>query len=99
MSKVRQNLIRVNLKANNLKLAVHIALLDCIEGCVVTLMDGTVMQSVYLDNAYDLVKSGMTRHQFAGYLSALTKDGLYRHYDDDGYFGQVVTKIATQPEE
>lgn len=47
--------------------------------------DGNGFWTVYLDNAKP---SGMSPHQFAGYLSALEKAGLYRPVD--GYaFGQV----------
>lgn len=49
--------------------------------------------SVYLDNARP---SGMSPHAFAGHLSALAAAGLYRAYDDEGYFGEV--KLADEPE-
>lgn len=46
--------------------------------------------SVYLDNA---IPRGMTRRTFAGVLSALEKDGLYKPVrnggDHDGIFGKV----------
>lgn len=46
--------------------------------------------SVYLDNAYARVRGNgmMTRHSFAGYLSALHDAGLYDS-QDDGFFGFV----------
>jgi hypothetical protein len=47
---------------------------------------------VYLPNAYDAVKGAMNKHQFAGYLSALTKEGKYSPWndgEDEGYWGQV----------
>jgi hypothetical protein len=46
--------------------------------------DGVTFRQVYLDNA---IPSGMSRHQFAGYLSALEKEGLYKKVD--GFFGMV----------
>lgn len=81
MSKVKANLIKVNVKLGNLKLAVHIALLNNLEGG----------NQVYLDNAYSDVAFAMTRHQFAGYLAALQKDGVYQTQGDD-FFGTVVIK-------
>jgi len=78
MSKVKANLIKFNLKNGNLKLAVKIALLNNLEGG----------NQVYLDNAYGDVRTGMTRSQFAGYLSALQADGFYRTQGDD-FFGAV----------
>lgn len=41
--------------------------------------------TVYLDNA---IPTGMNAYQFAGYLSALERVGLYRP-DEDGFFGYV----------
>lgn len=82
MSKVKTHLINLNLKAGNLKLAVKLALLNNIEGA----------NSVYLDNAYNDVKSHITPHQFAGFLSALTADGFYRPTSDK-HFGEVVTQV------
>lgn len=46
---------------------------------------------VYLDNAYGEVKNEITRHQFAGYLSALAKEGFYSE-TTDVYFGQIQTE-------
>jgi len=50
--------------------------------------DDGVWGSVYLDNArFDLK---ISKHSFAGYLSALEGRGEYRQSpDDDGYFGRV----------
>ena len=48
--------------------------------------DGSKWGCVYLDNA---IPDGMSFHAFAGYLSALKKQGLYRPEDDDGCFGLV----------
>lgn len=43
---------------------------------------------VYLDNVYSELKNFITRHQFAGYLGALAKDGFYRETSDP-HFGQI----------
>ncbi len=56
-----------------------------VEGCTETLADGSVFKQVYLDNA---IPGGMNRHQFAGYLSSLEKQGLYKS-QGDGSFGMV----------
>lgn len=78
MSKVKANLIKVNMTAGKYELAVLIALRANIENGM-----------VYLDNAFEaLEKHGMTRHQFAGYLSSLTKQGLYKAHDQ--YFGELI---------
>ena len=42
----------------------------------------------YLPNVYDKVEQYMAVHEFAGYLSALTKEGKYKAYDKD--FGEIV---------
>jgi hypothetical protein len=41
--------------------------------------DGSVWCDVYLDNAKP---AGMNAHQFAGYLSALEKRGVYKPIDN-----------------
>jgi hypothetical protein len=51
----------------------------------VTSEDGSRWGQVYLDNA---IPHGWTRHQFAGHLSDLKKQGLYRPQYDN-YFGDV----------
>jgi len=48
--------------------------------------NGQEWGQVYLDNAKP---DGMNRHQFAGYLSALTERGLYKAQGDD-CFGDVL---------
>lgn len=45
---------------------------------------------VYLDNAYAKVSDEITPAQWAGYLSALTKEGRYNQIDS--CFGEVVCK-------
>ena len=47
--------------------------------------DGSVWGMVYLDNARS---GGLSRHQFAGYLSDLKSNGLYRQTYDPA-FGEV----------
>lgn len=79
MSNVKANLIKVNLKAGNNKLACHLALLNNMESG----------NQVYLPNAYDDVKSHITPAQWAGYLSALKKEGVYQSQGDD-FFGVVL---------
>ena len=74
---VKQNLLKVNLRAGNYKLAVKLALQLSAEGG----------GYVYLENAYPLVSDKVNRHEFAGYLSALAKDGFYKQQDQ--YFGQI----------
>lgn len=74
----KQNLLKVSLKIGNYKLATKIALQTMEEG------EGLV----YLDNAYNLLKDHITRHQFAGYLGALAKDGFYKETTDT-HFGQI----------
>ena len=49
--------------------------------------DGMVQGCVISEQAYDVVKAHMTAHQFAGYVSALTKAGKYAARDDG--FGRV----------
>lgn len=66
MSKVKANLMKVNLKAGNYKRACHLALqLNAEEG------------SVHTDSAYSDVKDSISPSQWAGYLAALKADGLY----------------------
>ena len=79
MSKVKSHLIKVNVKLGNLKLAVKIALLNNLESG----------NQVYLDNAYSDISFAMTRHQFAGYLSALAADGFYQSQGDE-FFGTLL---------
>lgn len=43
---------------------------------------------VYLDNAYSVLSAHITRHQFAGYLGALAKEGFYSE-TTDVHFGQI----------
>lgn len=74
---VKKNLLKVNLKVGNYKLAVKLALQISEEGG----------GFVYLDNAYPLVAEKISRHEFAGYLSALTKEGFYK--PEDQHFGLI----------
>lgn len=43
---------------------------------------------VYLDNVYSEVEREISRHQFAGYLGALAKEGFYSE-TTDVHFGQI----------
>jgi hypothetical protein len=61
------------------------ALLSNVEKCP-TLRNGVNFDGVYLDNALASLK-GITPRQFAGYLSALKKDGMY--IAQDKFFGMV----------
>ena len=47
--------------------------------------DGSVWHSVYLDNVRP---KELTNRQFAGYLAALEKAGVYKTYDGE-FFGLV----------
>lgn len=79
MNKVHESLVKVACKKGNYKLATWLALRGNRESC----------DMVYLDNAYAALRPyGVTRHQFAGYLSALQKDGKYKQCDE--IFGMVV---------
>jgi hypothetical protein len=83
MSTVKNHLLAAMLKnERNYKTAVLLALVQSVES----------NRMVYLPNAYDAVKGAMNKHQFAGYLSALTKEGKYSPWndgEDEGYWGQV----------
>ena len=74
---VKQNLLKVNLKAGNYGLAVKLALQLSAEGG----------GFVYLENAFSLVESKISRREFAGYLSALAKEGFYKQQDQ--HFGLI----------
>ena len=77
-SKVQLHCIKVTIKTGNIKTAVQIALMANIEG-------GNM---VYLDNAKALCEDfGVTAHQFAGYLAALTREVKYKQMD--GHSGTV----------
>ena len=52
---------------------------------VTTYADGSLWTDVYLPN---VEHKGMTNHQFAGYLSTLEKQGLYKTVDGE-FFGSV----------
>jgi hypothetical protein len=52
-----------------------------------TRADGSTWGCVYLDNAYADATLIGSRHEFAGYLSALTAQGVYRPIDKQ--FGDV----------
>lgn len=68
--------------ANNLE-----AVLRCLREAAES-DDGNGFWTVYLDNAYASLPSNITRHQFAGLLSALERGGYYRPIDNYA-FGQV----------
>ena len=76
MNKVKTNLIKVNLKHGNNKLACQLALQVSVEGG----------NQVYLPNAYELVAHAVTPAQWAGYLSALQNGGVYSAQGDK-FFG------------
>lgn len=82
MSNAKNHLIKVAIKADNLKLACKIALCACIEN----------NNEVYLPNAYAKVSQHVTPHQWAGFLASLTKDGFYSPVDD--YFGEIINGDA-----
>lgn len=78
-SKIQKQMIAINLKRGNLKLACYLALVANMESG----------NQVYLENAYAEVSSQVTPHQWAGYLAALQKDGKYRPQGDK-FFGTIV---------
>jgi len=78
MSKVNQNLIRINLNSGKYDAACKLALIENMEA-------GNM---VYLPNAYALVESKVNPHQWAGYLSSMEKQGFYIPYGDS-HFGMV----------
>lgn len=66
MSKVKTNLLKINLAAGNFKLACHLALqLNSENG------------RVHTETAFDDVKHVINKNQWAGYLAALKSDGVY----------------------
>lgn len=78
-TKVQKNCIKIGVKTGNIETAVKISLMANLEG-------GNM---VYLDNAKaDCIEQGMTAHQFAGGLAALTAKGVYKQIDGD--FGQYI---------
>lgn len=81
MSKVKAHMLSVAIKAGKLKLACKLALLANGEA------DEGEYVMVYLPNAYDAVKHAVSPAQWAGYLSALAKDGDYKPVDE--FFGLV----------
>jgi hypothetical protein len=93
MSKVKANLIKVNLKAGNKEQAVYLALQNNVQRSSVQ-ANGDVNGNVILDEAYCDVKHVLNKHEWAGYLSALEGKGLYKRYDEAGQWGIVVSKAA-----
>jgi hypothetical protein len=83
MSIVKNHLLATMLKnERNYKTAVLLALVQSVES----------NHMVYLPNAYDMIKHVMNKHQFAGYLSALSNEGKYTPWndgEDNSYWGQV----------
>ena len=86
MTKVQQNLLNSALRTGHTKTACLIALCASIERA----------NCVYLPNAYAEVKHAVTPAQWAGYLSALAKEGSYAPADNEhaGYFGYVLSGSA-----
>jgi len=82
MTKVQQNLLDSALRNGNHKLACLLALCANVERA----------NCVPLANAYQDVKNAITPAQWAGYLSALAKEGKYAPADHEyaGHFGYVL---------
>lgn len=82
MSNVKANLIKLNLKNGNHKLAVHIALMDSIEYDKV----------VNLSNAYAKVSSVIAPIEWRACLAALAKEGKYKAMSGEfnGQYGTLV---------
>ena len=76
MNKVQANLIPKLMSGKHVKTGVLLALQANLEN-----------GNVYLPNAYDCLKGFITKNQFAGYLSALAREGKYAPCDDGEHFG------------
>ena len=81
MTGAQKRLMQVAKDVNNKILMVRLALLANVEGG----------NSVYLPNAQAEVASEINAHEFAGYLSALCKEGFYRPTGE--YFGEVLQHV------
>lgn len=68
--------------------AVYESLMANYEGCQSTYQDGSVWAMVYLPN---ITVKGANKHQIAGALSVLEKQGHYKPTADK-YFGEVRIK-------
>lgn len=66
MSKVQQHCLKIAVQRGDLKLRCKLALMQSVEN-----------KYTNLDNAYSKVREHVTPAQWAGYLSALTKEGVY----------------------
>ena len=78
----KQQLVDALLSKGKHDAAVRVALLVSIEN----------NNNVYLPNAYDMVKTALTKHQFAGHLAAATKAGFYVPSSDAesaGFWGSI----------
>ena len=86
MTKVQAQCIKIAAKKGNIELVTKLALLANLENG----------NEVFINNARsDAQKVGITAHQFAGGLSALTAKGFYVPSDDPeykGWFGYVTVK-------
>ena len=79
ISKVKQNCFNILIKAGKFESATLISLCMSVEGA----------DMIYLPNARQRLEAHISNHQFAGYLSALEKKGLYKPTSDK-FFGQLV---------
>lgn len=76
-TQVQRHMIKVAVNAGKIELAVKLAILANLEG-----------NGVFIDSAKaSALAGGMTAHQFAGGLSALTQKGAYRPSQDPEYNG------------
>ncbi len=78
MTNVQSQMIKIALNRNDVVLAVKLIIMANVES-------GNM---VYIPNVQaDAIKSGITAHQVAGALSALTKQGFYT--PDSALFGRI----------
>jgi len=91
-SKVQTSCIATLVKAGKIEAATRIAVMANIEPGY----EGNTQQGFFVHNAeYDARQGGMSKHQFAGGLAAMTKKGEYVPCDDPDYsgsFGYFVNK-------
>lgn len=80
-STVQANCIKVLVKAGKIQQAVKLAVMANLE-------EGR-HGGFFVGNAeYDALEAGMSKHQFAGGLAAMAKDGEYAPSDDPEYAGK-----------
>ena len=79
-SPVQANLIKRAAQSGNIELAVKL--------CVMANLQMDKKGLFVYEAEQDAVSAGLTKHQFAGGLAALTKKGIYTPSDDPEYRGK-----------